>query len=319
MTFDPTSVEVTCVTLPKDHCVQVPWTYIKVCGYSDLFCQKNLNQRSLTPRWPLTPHLLRSHVWLYPRIIVSKSHENTSKYVDTVNLFVKTWTKGHWPLDDLWPHICWGHMCDSSQGSLCPSSMGIHQCMWIQWSILQKLPHTYIHILILHTHTTYRISDHIVSFWTTFRRDKKVFRLKTIYAPYPKLFFRYVQWKDIKEGENNPGGYANYFLMGCVARGLKPLPISKDFSPSKNGWFLGFFQNFRKLGSISKGFSTSKMADFTIFHKFCEIRPSFKDFFLPKWDLCLRIFDEKVIHLGDTSPYVLTCTYSPPPPPPGKQ
>ena len=177
MTFEPTSW-VLCVTLPKDHCVQVPWKYIKVCAYSDLFCKKNLNQRSLTPRWPLTPHLLRSHVWLYPRIIVSKSHENTSKDVDTVNLFAETWTKGHWPLDDLWTHICWGHMCDSTQGSLCPSPMGIHQCMWTQWSILQKLPHTYIHIL--HTtyyihilHTTYRISDHIVSFWTTFRRDNK--------------------------------------------------------------------------------------------------------------------------------------------------
>ena len=173
MTFDPTSFEVLCVTLPKDHCVQVPWKYIKVCGYSDFFaktwskghwplddlwphicwghmcdstqgplcpspmkihqsmwiqwpfCKKNLNQRSLTPRWPLTPHLLRSHVWLYPRIILSKSHENTSKYVDTVNLFAKTWTKGHWPLDDLWPHICWGHMCDCAQWSLCPSPMGI--------------------------------------------------------------------------------------------------------------------------------------------------------------------------------------------------
>ena len=100
------------------------------------FC-KNLNQRSLTPRWPLTPYLLRSHVWLYPRIIVSKSHESTSKYVDTVTLFAKTWTKGHWPLDDLWPHICWGHMCDFTQGLLCPSPMGIHQCMWIKWSILQ--------------------------------------------------------------------------------------------------------------------------------------------------------------------------------------
>ena len=50
---------------------------------------KNLNQRSLTPRWPLTPCLLRSHVWLYPRIIVSKSHDNTSMYVDTVINFVK--------------------------------------------------------------------------------------------------------------------------------------------------------------------------------------------------------------------------------------
>ena len=159
MTFDPTSVEVLCVTLPKDHCVQVPWKYIKVCGYSDLFCQKkNLNQRSLTPRWPLTPHLLRSHVWLYPRIILSKSHENTSKYVDTVNIFAKTWTKGHWPLDDLWPHICWGHMCDCAQGSLCPSPMGIRQCMWIQLSIFPKLPHTYIHILrTYYVHTTYYI------------------------------------------------------------------------------------------------------------------------------------------------------------------
>ena len=50
---------------------------------------KNLNQRSLTPRWPLTPCLLRSHVWLYSRIIVSKSHDNTSMYVDTVINFAK--------------------------------------------------------------------------------------------------------------------------------------------------------------------------------------------------------------------------------------
>ena len=139
MTFDPTSVEVLYVTLPKDHCVQVPWKYIKVCGYIDLFW-KNLKRKSLTSRWPLTPHLLRSHVWLYPRIIVSKSHENTSKYVDTVTFFAKiTWTKGHWPLDDLWPQICWGHMCDSTQGSLCPSPMKIHQSMWIQWTFLLKL------------------------------------------------------------------------------------------------------------------------------------------------------------------------------------
>ena len=48
------------------------------------FFPKNLNQRSLTPTWPLTPCLLRSHVWLYLRIIVSKSHDNTSMYVDTV-------------------------------------------------------------------------------------------------------------------------------------------------------------------------------------------------------------------------------------------
>ena len=79
MTFDPMSVEVACVTLPKDHCVQVPWQYINVCGYSDQFC---------------------------------------------------------------------------------------------------KLPHTYTYIL--HTHTTYSMSDHIVSYWTQFRRDNK----KGLYSVY---------------------------------------------------------------------------------------------------------------------------------------
>ena len=74
--------------------------------------------------------------------------------------FPKTWTKGHWPLDDLWPHICWGHMCDSTQGSLCPSAMGIYQCMWIQWSILQIT--TYIHIL----HTTYIHTYYVQNEWS---------------------------------------------------------------------------------------------------------------------------------------------------------
>ena len=59
-----------------------------MCGYNDPF-NKTFNQRSLTPTWPLTSHLLRSHVWLYPRIIVSKSHGNTSMYMDTVINFVK--------------------------------------------------------------------------------------------------------------------------------------------------------------------------------------------------------------------------------------
>ena len=141
MTFEPKAVEVTCVSKSHENTQ-------KGCGNSDPVLQK-LDPRSLIPRWPLTPHLLWSHVWLFPRIIVSNSHENTSKYVDTVTLFAKTWTKGHWPLDDLWPHICWGHMCDSTQRSLCPSPMRIHQCMWIQWSNLQittYIPHTTYYI-----------------------------------------------------------------------------------------------------------------------------------------------------------------------------
>ena len=121
MTFDPTSVEVTCVTLPKDLFIQVPWKYVEVCGYSDLFS--------------------------------------------------KTWTKGHGPPDDLWPQVCWGHMCDATQGTLCPSLMGIHRSMWIQWSILQNSTHIYIHTTYT-LHTTYTMSDHIVSFRTKFRQDK---------------------------------------------------------------------------------------------------------------------------------------------------
>ena len=109
---------------------------MKVCGYSDSFC-KNLNQRSLTPRWPLTPHLLRSYVWLLKDHCVQVPRKYI-KYVDTVTFFAKTWSKGHWPLGDLWPHICWGHMCDSTQGSLCPSPMKIHQSMWIQWPFCKK-------------------------------------------------------------------------------------------------------------------------------------------------------------------------------------
>ena len=86
---------------------------------------KNLNQRSLTPRWPLTPCLFRSHVWLYPRIIVSKSHDDTSMYVDTVINF---------------------------------ANYHIHTYTY------------YVHTTYI-LHTTYRMSDHIVSYWTQFRRD----------------------------------------------------------------------------------------------------------------------------------------------------
>ena len=117
--------------------------------------------------------LLRSHTFAIIVKLDLKIHQ--SMWIHWP-FFPKTWTKGHWPLDDLWPHVCWGHMCDSTQGSLCPSPMTIHQCMWIQWSILQ-IPHTYTYIL----HTTYRMSDHRVSYWTQFRRDNKI----PSYPSYP--------------------------------------------------------------------------------------------------------------------------------------
>ena len=110
MTYDTKSVEVICVTLPKDHCVQVPWKYIKVCGYSNPFLQKTWTKW----HWPLDdfkPHLFRSHVWLYPRIIVCKSHGNTSMYVDTVINFAKYHihtTYGHtYYVQNEWSHSLW--------------------------------------------------------------------------------------------------------------------------------------------------------------------------------------------------------------------
>ena len=103
----PQSVEVTCTTLTKDHWSQLTWKYIKVCGHSDLF-QKTLTKRSMTPRWSLTLLLFRSQMQLYLRIIVSKSHGNTSMYVDTVTIFQKTLPKRlmtpnnpRWPLTPL--------------------------------------------------------------------------------------------------------------------------------------------------------------------------------------------------------------------------
>ena len=112
--------------------------------------------------------LSRSHTFAIIVILYLKIHQ--SMWIHRL-FFPKTWTQGHWPLDDLWPHVCWGHVCDCTQGSLCPSLMTIHQCMWIQWSILQNT--TYIHILrTYYIHPTYRMSDHIVSYWTQFRRDK---------------------------------------------------------------------------------------------------------------------------------------------------
>ena len=118
---------------------------------------KNLNQRVLTPRWPLTPCLLRSHVWLYPRITVFKSHGNTSMYVDTVINFAKY-------------HI-----------------------------------YTY-YILFTHStfvHTMYRMSDHIVSFWTQFRRDKSIYiaflpsvcKTTFFFPPFALLFFYFTSYR----------------------------------------------------------------------------------------------------------------------------
>ena len=142
MTFNPTSVEVMCVSTQWSFYLS-PMKICKSMWIQWLFFEK------LEPKghWPLDD-LWSQVCWghmcdstqgsLFPSPM--KMHQ--SMWIQW-HFFSKTWTKGHWPQDDLWPHICWGHMCDSNQGSLCLSPMGIHQCLWIQWSIFQKLPHTY--------------------------------------------------------------------------------------------------------------------------------------------------------------------------------
>ena len=145
--------------------------------------------------------------------------------------FPKTWTKGHWPLDDLWPHVCWGHMCDSTQGSLCPSPMTIHQCMWIQWSILQNTTYIHIHTYI-HTHTTCRMSDHIhvVSYWTQFRRDNYWTQFRR--DNYWTQFRRDKKWGRCAYWRIKSRGYQ--WRFSCKKKKKNHL-----VTDSKKGWVIG--------------------------------------------------------------------------------
>ena len=112
---------------------------MKECGYSDYMYFSKLNQKVNDPKMTFDPTSIE---------ITCDSTQGSfnpsptkicqSMWIQWPFFFSKTWTKGHWPLDDLWPQVCWGHMCDSTQGSLCPSPMKIHQSMWIQWLFFFK-------------------------------------------------------------------------------------------------------------------------------------------------------------------------------------
>ena len=116
MTFDPTSVAVTCVTeWPKDHWSPSPMKMtVKVCDFIYLnqgFVLQTWTKGQLTPRCSFfDPIICCGHKCDSTQGSLCPSPMKiASKYVDTVNLFAKTWTKGHWPLDDLCtPHACWG-------------------------------------------------------------------------------------------------------------------------------------------------------------------------------------------------------------------
>ena len=98
---------------------------------------------TLNNPWHLTRHPLRSHVQLYAqrslcltpmeihqRVRIQRPFSYLKKNKETKQNIK---LKGQLPLDDLWPHLCWSHRCDTTQVSLCPSPMQIHQSMWIQW------------------------------------------------------------------------------------------------------------------------------------------------------------------------------------------
>ena len=91
MTFDPASVEVTCVTLPKDYCVQVAFEYINVCGYSDQFCKKY--------------HLLHIHIHTYTYRM--SDHIREDAYSRTGGIFIRDTVRDTacslW-INELWPN-----------------------------------------------------------------------------------------------------------------------------------------------------------------------------------------------------------------------
>ena len=101
------------------------------------FCYHKANQSSLTPRWPLTPHLLRSHVWLYPRINVSKSHGNTSMYVDTVINFAK-FNQDHYILHTTY-RIEWLHRLFLPFCSSLDNLLKICKKCWQFWDGVQNM------------------------------------------------------------------------------------------------------------------------------------------------------------------------------------
>ena len=79
--------------------------------------KRTLTKRPVTPiKVTFDPFLLTSYVRLYPKIVMSTSHANTSKYmmIPFFKNFNKRVNDPKWPLGDLWPQFCWGHMFGST-------------------------------------------------------------------------------------------------------------------------------------------------------------------------------------------------------------
>ena len=112
---------------------------------------------------------------LYPRIIVSNFHKNTSNHMDTVTLFFKNLNQRSITLDDLDPTSTKVTCVTLPKNHCVQVSWGyINVCGWSDQFCKIDHKHTYTHTYYMHTYTpTYRMSDHTVSFLTTkFKQDK---------------------------------------------------------------------------------------------------------------------------------------------------
>ena len=81
---------------------------------------KKLNQKFNYPKMTSDPKSVEVTSVTPPKdncVQVTWKYITVCGYSDPF-FFSKTWTKGHWPLDNLWSHNCWTHMCNSIQGSL---------------------------------------------------------------------------------------------------------------------------------------------------------------------------------------------------------
>ena len=145
-------------------------------------------------------------------------------------LFSKARTKGHWPLDDLWPRISWGHMCDSTQGSLCPSPMG--QCLWKERSILQNMRS---HILRTYILRTEWVITSLVSFYEHSLGETKTKQIDEVFAvSFQRNFWFY------SEGGGNR---TNIFLLLYMNR----IGTTKDVSALIWNWNIIVDKNKNKL------------------------------------------------------------------------
>ena len=83
MNFDPTPVRVTVkrVILLKDHCIQVPWKCIKVCGYNNhIFAEHDMHTSHLRPVLTKVARKLKK-IWLIEHL---KNQQEIKKFVKEI-------------------------------------------------------------------------------------------------------------------------------------------------------------------------------------------------------------------------------------------